>query len=139
MSGRRKQRQQKRSECALYRRRNSMAKIALAGLEFDPDCEDITIPSCGLSCEDAVYLGEMMAGGKFGRAKTLRLVRFTAFIVLCLLLTVEVLFLVTRGMQSYSSVFDAGAISLGKGLKSSTSLRTLHLVSCPAVIVFCYL
>ena len=40
--------------------------------------------------------------------------------------------LVTHVMQRNNAVGDAGAIGLGEGLKSNTSLQTLRLVSCSA-------
>jgi hypothetical protein len=51
---------------------------------------------------------------------------------MCWLLSVEVLLLVTHVMQDDNEVGDAGAIGLGEGLKSNTSLQTLRLVSCSA-------
>jgi hypothetical protein len=55
---------------------------------------------------------------------------------MCLLFDVEVLLLVTHVMQDDNEVGDAGAIGLGEGLKTNTSLQTLRLVSCSALDVF---
>ena len=96
-----------------------MAKVKLGSKEFDVDCEEIHASGCGVSDEECVALGARMKGGDFQRVKTVELVSF----VVLLLLGAEPL-------QDYNKIGDAGASSLGEGLKCNSSVERLWLVSC---------
>ena len=61
------------------------------------------------------------------------LVSCKAFAIL--LSVVEMLVLVTRGLQSRNAIRDAGACGLAEGLKSNKSLWVLYLVSCKAFTI----
>ena len=49
----------------------------------------------------------------------------------------DVLLVVTHELQGGNAVADAGACSLGEGLKSNASLSVLYLVSCTAYSFVC--
>ena len=109
------------------------------GKEFDANCEDISSNSLGIddgaSDADALMLAERMQRGELLLLKKLALVSgFAAFFVaslhLCFIRCLApAFFLLTRRLQRYSRIGDAGARGLGEALKSNSSLKELSLVS----------
>ncbi len=83
-----------------------MAKVKLGSREFDADCEEIAVPwNCGrISDAECVALGAQMRVGEFQRLRIMQL--------------------------DNTEIADAGAISLGEGLKCNSSVQRLVLVSC---------
>ena len=101
-----------------------MAKVKLGSKEFDVDCEEIEASGCGVSDEECVALGARMKGGEFQRVKTVKLVSFFVLLLLG-----------AEPLQSYNNIGDAGASSLGEGLKCNSSVRELWLVSCGVYVL----
>ena len=96
-----------------------MAKVKLGSREFDVDCEEIEANECGVSDEECVALGARMKGGEFQRVMTVDLVSFFVLLLLG-----------AEPLQGGNHIGDAGASSLGEGLKCNSSVQWLHLVSC---------
>jgi hypothetical protein len=96
-----------------------MAKGKLGSTEYAVDCEVISAHKCGVSDEECVALGTRMKSGEIQRVKMLELVSF--FLLLLLR---------TEPLQQCNNIGNAGASSLGEGLKCNSSVRELHLVSC---------
>ena len=96
-----------------------MAKVKLGSKEFDVDCEDIRASAYGVSDEECVALGARMKGGEFQRVKTVNLVSFFVLLLLG-----------AEPLQEGNNIGDAGASSLGEGLKCNSSVKELDLVSC---------
>ena len=112
-----------------------MAALALGLHEFYPNCEEIRVGpaafrTLGVSGAQAAELGQRMAGGEFGRLKTLALVcnRSVAHY--------DMFLCVTLGLQGRNHVGNEGACGLGHGLRSNTSLQELYLVCYSAFAVF---
>ena len=96
-----------------------MAKVKLGSKEFDVDCDVIWASESGVSDEECVALGARMKGGEFQRVKTVELVSFFVLLLLG-----------ADPLQYGNQIGDAGASSLGEGLKCNSSVRELRLVSC---------
>ena len=96
-----------------------MAKVKLGSREFDADCEEIEASMCGVSDEECVALGARMKGGEFQRVTAVKLVSFFVLLLLG-----------AEPLQDGNKIGDAGASSLGEGLKCNSSVQTLVLVSC---------
>ncbi len=96
-----------------------MAKAKLGSKEFDVDCEQIEANECGVSDEECVALGARMKGVEFQRVKTVYLVSFFVLLLLG-----------AEPVQHQNNIGDAGASSLGEGLKCNSSVQRLNLVSC---------
>ena len=101
-----------------------MAKVKLGSKEFDVDCEEIWARGYGVSDEECVALGARMKGGEFQRVKRVYLVSFFVLLLLG-----------TEPLQVRNNIGDAGASSLGEGLKCNSSVHKLHLVSCGVYIL----
>ena len=101
-----------------------MAKVKLGSKEFDVDCEEIDANYCGVSDEECVALGARMKGGEFQRVKRVYLVSFFVLLLLG-----------TEPLQYNNNIGDAGASSLGEGLKCNSSVQTLNLVSCGVYVL----
>ena len=121
-----------------------MAHIVLGGKQFDPECEEIEAWNCGVSDAEVAALGKRMAAGEFGKVRLVYLVSCAAFIVhavaCCWAMgdSGKSLFLLVtraRGVQYDNRVGDDGACLLGQALTFSSSVHTLHLVSCASVVV----
>ncbi len=109
------------------------------GREFDANCEEISSNPIGIedgaSDADALMLADRMQRGELLLLKKLALVSgFAAFFVASLHLCfircrAPSFFLLTRRLQKYSHIGDAGARGLGEALKANSSLKELSLVS----------
>ena len=101
-----------------------MAKVKLGRWEFDVDCEVINASGCDVSDEECAALGARMKGGEFQRVKTVELVSFFVLLLLG-----------AEPSQRVNNIGDAGASSLGEGLKCNSSVQTLSLVSCGVYVL----
>ena len=101
-----------------------MAKVKLGSKEFDVDYEVIDAGGCRVSDEECVALGARMKGGEFQRVKTVYLVSIFVLLLLG-----------TEPLQWDNKIGDAGASSLGEGLKCNSSVQTLNLVSCGVYVL----
>ena len=100
-----------------------MAKVKLGGKEFDADCQEIDANSCGVTDAECVAFGMRMKGGEFKRLTKVYLVSWLGW-GMCWL------FLGAESLQVNNQIGDAGACSIGEGLKSNSSVQVLYLVSC---------
>ena len=102
-----------------------MAKVKLGSSEFAVDCEAIWAGlGCGVLDEECVALGARMKGGEFQRVKTVELVSFFVLLLLG-----------AEPLQENNNIGDAGASSLGEGLKCNSSVQILRLVSCGVYVL----
>ena len=101
-----------------------MAKVKLGSKEFDVDCEEIDANYCGVSDDECVALGARMKDGEFQRVKTVKLVSFFVLLLLG-----------AEPLQRGNKIGDAGASSLGEGLKCNSSVTELDLVSCGVYVL----
>jgi hypothetical protein len=101
-----------------------MAKVKLGSKEFDVDCEGIFAGGCRVSDEECVALGARMKGGEFQRVKIVKLVSFFVLLLLG-----------AEPLQGGNKIGDAGASSLGEGLKCNSSVQKLNLVSCGVYVL----
>jgi hypothetical protein len=102
-----------------------MATICWSGREFRADCQRVDARASGVSDEDVVLLGEMMAEGEFGSLETLWLVNLLV-VFLCSFCAPSLI--EWSCLQFDNQISDAGACALGQGLSKNCSLKWLNLV-----------
>ena len=108
--------------CAAAFARQAMSST-LGSRKFDANCEVVDAAGCGVTGAECAVFGARIKSGEFKALTTIYLVRLFSFILVPRCLGAE-------SLQSDNQIGDAGACSIGEGLKCNSSVRELNLVSC---------
>ena len=95
----------------------------LGSQEFDANCEVVDAYRCGVTDAECAAFGARIKSGEFKALTKIDLVRLFSFILVPRCLGAE-------SLQHGNEIGDAGACSIGEGLKCNSSVRELNLVSC---------
>ena len=95
----------------------------LGSREFDANCEVVDAGGCGVTDAECAAFGARIKSGEFKALTTIYLVRLFSFILVSLCVGAE-------SLQWNNQIGDAGACSIGEGLKCNSSVQILRLVSC---------
>ena len=108
--------------CAAAFARQAMSST-LGSREFDANCEVVDAVRCYVTDAQCAAFGARIKSGEFKALTKIILVRLFSFILVPRCLGAE-------SLQGGNQIGDAGACSIGEGLKCNSSVQILRLVSC---------